>query len=384
VRRLLPGRQSWQWWEVEFLPLRHEGGAGGFSLLGRVRVLGDEPAGTAPLPERLANLRQRAAGRWTLDTWAASTAPAVRRLVARARLAAGVRAPVLFVGEPGTGKETLARAVHHHGPDAERAFASLDCRRLPAAALAAVLSGGTPGLGAVYLREPAALPRELQLRLCDWAGRPDGPRLLAGTRADPAAEVRDGRLLEDLACLLGTLVIEVPPLRERIDDLPLLAEQMLARACEGRDRKVPAVGSDAWDVLRGHAWPGNLRELYRVLAAAAGRVAAGRATGDWVTAADVPARLRQAHALAAVPGRPAGKSPPLDYLLEQAERRLIELALRRAGGNKTKAAQELGIWRPRLLRRMEALGVRDTEEVAGDRGQETADQEEGAGGEEPS
>jgi transcriptional regulator with PAS, ATPase and Fis domain len=365
VRRLLPGQAgSRQWWEVEFLPLRQEGRAGGFFLLGRVRVLGAEETGAVPLPERLANLRQRVVGRLGLDAWAASGVPAVRRLAEQARLASQVAVPVLLVGEAGTGKQTLARVIHYHSPAREQAFAALDCRRLPPAALAAVLFGergaGRGPAGAVYLREPACLPRDLQLRLCDLlsAGgdRTDGPRILAGCRTPPAEEVRAGRLLEDLACVLGTLVLEVPPLRERLADLPVLVEALLARANAEGEVKVTGLAPDAWEVVRAYPWPGNLRELYAALSTAQARAFDAR-----LTAADLPAAVRQAHRLAQTPGRPVGKSLSLDQLLERAERRLIELALRRSRGHKTRAAQALGIWRQRLVRRMEALDIQDTE-----------------------
>jgi hypothetical protein len=368
VRRLLPGREgpggSRQWWEVEFLPLRQEGEKGGFFLLGRIRVLGAETPGTAPLPERLANLRQRVAARHTLEPWTASATPAVRRLVEQVRLACRVRVPVLLLGEAGSGKQTLARTIHYQyqGPDRDRPFVALDCRRLPPAALASVLFGewaGPGGAGAFYLKEPACLPRDLQLRLCEMlAGeRADRPRLLAGAVQPPEEEVRSGRLLEDLACELGTLVLAVPPLRERKADLPQLVEALLARANAEGEVRVTGLAPDAWEVVRAYSWPGNLSELYRAL-----HLAGGRARGERIAAMDLPAAVRQAVHLAQTPGRSAGRPVPLDKVLEQAERRLIEQALRRAGGNKTKAAQALGIWRPRLLRRMVALGIADTEE----------------------
>jgi DNA-binding NtrC family response regulator len=280
---------------------------------------------------------------------------------------------VLLVGEPGTGKQTLARALHYQGPRREAAFAALDCARLPPAAVAAVLfeGGGTVAipsrrgvLGAVYLKEPSRLPRDLQLRLCEWltaAGERRGVsppvRVLAGCAAPPAEEVRAGRLLEELACALGTLVIEVPPLRERREDLPGLVERLLHRAGSGSEVRVSGLTPEAWEVVRAYPWPGNLRELYAAL-----RTARGRAYGERIAAADLPAPIRQAVLLEQTPGRPAERKLPLDQLLEQAERRLIELALRRARGHKTRAAEILSIWRQRLTRRMEALGIADTEE----------------------
>jgi DNA-binding NtrC family response regulator len=169
--------------------------------------------------------------------------------------------------------------------------------------------------------------------------------------------VRAGRLLEELACALGTLVIEVPPLRARREDLPGLVERLLQRASSGSEVRVTGLAPDAWEVVRAYPWPGNLRELYGAL-----RTAQGRAYGERIAATDLPAPVRRAVHLEQTPGGPSERKLPLDQLLEQAERRLIELALRRARGHKTRAAEILAIWRQRLTRRMEALGIADTEE----------------------
>jgi DNA-binding NtrC family response regulator len=355
----LPGPASRQWWEVDYLPLRQGVGSGGSFLLGRIRVLEAEAPGTAPLPERLVNLRQRAVAHHSLAPWEASPVPAVRRLVEQARLAAQVRVPVLLVGEPGSGKRTLARAIHGLGPAREQPFIALDCRRLPPFALSAILFGERAAAGAFYLREPACLPRDVQLRLGELlAGdRGQGPRLMAGCRRPPEEEVRQGRLLEELAFALSTLVLEVPPLRQRRDDLPLLVDGLLERANAEGETKVTGLAADGWEVVRAYPWPGNLRELYQALASARHRTA-----GERLTAADLPASIRQAVNLAQAPAPPAGdKALSLDQLLKQAEQRLLEMALRRAGGHKTRAAQILGIWRGRLMRRMKALNVADPE-----------------------
>jgi PAS domain S-box-containing protein len=390
TRRLLPGQEGIQtrsasegsarWWEVDFLPLRPEGKAEGFFLLGRIRVLPAEaPAGAAaaPLPERLVNLRQQAVARCGLALWSDSEVPAVRRLVAQARLAGQVAAPVLLVGEAGTGKQTLARAVHALGPARERAFAALDCLRLPPAFVAGVLFGSTgagsaPPFGAIHLKNPECLPSDLQARLCEWLaqaeGRADRPRLFAGLRQSPAGAVRSGRLLEELACVLGILVLEVPPLRERRADLPGMVERLLARANTEGAVRVAGLAADAWEVVRGYSWPGNVRQLYRALAAAQ-----GRCHGDRISAADLPAAVRRAVRLEQAPGGPPAKSLSLNDLLKQAERRLIELALRRAGGNVTRAAQALGVWRQRLKRRMVKLGLAPAQDDDGDEGDDEAE-----------
>lgn len=364
VRRSLPGPIP-RWWEVEFLPLLQEGEQGGYLILGRIRpVPAVEPVREQPLSEKLVNLRQHRIEHFGLDAWTSSL-PAMRRLSTQVRLASQVATPVLLVGEPGAGKQTLARTIHYLSPRRDGPCAVLDCQHLPPAALATLLLGaGRESLAAVYLREPGHLPRDVQLLLCEQIARGGdlgsqsarGPRILAGSTLPPAQLVRSGNLLEELACALGTLVLEVPPLRERQADLPVLVERLLERACLGREVRVTSLSTDAWAVLRGYSWPGNLRELYNVL-----RAACARAGSDQLRTADLPAELRRAVQREQTPPRPVDRALPLEELLEEAERRLIQLALQRARGRKARAARLLGIPRPRLWRRMLKLGIADPE-----------------------
>ncbi len=362
ARRLLPASAGFPpaCWDVEFFPLSRspvKGGGEGAFILGRIAPVVLPAAPTwPPLPEKLVALRARAVARLGPGALA-SEVPRMRRLAEQVRLAARVRVPILLVGEPGTGKQALARLIHAQSADRERPFAALDCERLPPNALARALFEQRPALGAVYLREPARLPRDLQSRLAEVltasAESTEGPRILAGASAPLLPEGKVGRVVEDLACALGTLVLDVPPLRERRDDLPRLAEALLAR----EDAK-PLAGLTpaAWEALRAHAWPGNLRELSEVLNAAR-----EHAKGERIDAADLPSSamsgLRSARQVEQAPARAAERPLELAQVLEQVERRLIERALRRAGGNKTRAAELLSIWRPRLQRRMEALGM---------------------------
>jgi PAS domain S-box-containing protein len=376
VRRLLPRQDRRDagptgWWEVEFLPLLQEGEQGGYLIVGRIRpVQAVQRIHDNPLSEKLVNLRQSRVERFGLDAWTSSL-PAMRRLIEQVRLASQVTTAVLLVGEAGTGKQTLARTIHYLSARREGACAVLDCRHLPPDAVSNLLFG-QEGLAAVYLREPAYLPRDAQLLLCERiakiGGTPVppssgsapvgamGPRILAGCTLPPAQAVRSGRMLDELACALSTLVLEVPPLRERLADLPSLVERLLPRACSGRDLHVTSLSADAWALLRGYSWPGNLRELYNVL-----HTACTHARGEQLRAADLPAELRRAVQREQTPPRPIDKSLPLEHLLEEAERRLIQLALQRAGGRKARAARLLGIPRPRLWRRMVKLGIADTE-----------------------
>ena len=383
VRRLLPRPNRRDagptgWWEVEFLPLLQEGEQGGYLMVGRIRpVHAVERIRDNPLSEKLVNLRQSWVERFGLDAWTSSL-PGMRRLVEQVRLASQVTTPVLLVGETGTGKQTLVRTIHYLSERREGVCAVLDCQHLPPSAISKLLFG-QEGLAAVYLREPAYLPRDVQLLLCERIAQSNSsgmegarpPRILAGCTQPLAQAVRSGRMLDELACALSTLVLEVPPLRDRLADLPSLVERLLPRACAGRSGTgvppvggtgVPPVGvtnlsADAWAMLRGYSWPGNVRELYNVL-----RAACAHARGEQLRAADLPAELRRAVQREQTPPRPIDKSLPLQHLLEEAERRLIQLALQRAGGRKARAARLLGIPRPRLYRRMVSLGIADTEE----------------------
>jgi transcriptional regulator with AAA-type ATPase domain len=355
-RRLVPGMKGGaRWWDFDFLPLHDANGL--LCILGKITIVaGAEPAEAPPLPEKLIALREGVRERYSLDQLAGS-APALQRIVEQVRLASQSHSPVLIQGEPGTGKRWVARTIHYQGLLAEGPFVALDCASLPSAALAAVLFGAPRPAeqGTLYLREPSRLPREVQAQLCDLLGESgSGQRLMAGCSVDLQEEVRNGRLLEELHCALSPLVITLPSVRERQADLPMLVERLLERASAVRESPVKRLTEEAWEVVRAHSWPGNLRELYSVLQAAC-----LRAQGDQIDAGHLPASLRLAVRLDGTPTAAAETALPLDQLLEQAERRLIVLALRKAGGNRSRAAELLAIWRPRLLRRMEALGIEE-------------------------
>jgi len=376
ARRLIPGGAAGlRWWDVTFFPLR--GTQGLLGILGRITAVAADVAAAMPLlPERLVAMRERIRQTYRLEVLD-SELPAMRQVADQVRLASQTWAPVLLRGERGTGKEWIARTIHQESASRELAFAALDCGRLPPALLEAVLFGaagpGRMGVGTLYLKEPQHLPRELQARLVDLlqsttpatvpSAATPAPRILAGCRADPDEEVRAGRFLADLYFALSTLTISLPPLRERLAELPGLAERMLARLHVEDKRDVNRLSEEALDVLRSHLWPGNLQELHTVLAEAC-----GRARGQQIGAGELPWYVRN------LPPPPE-RTLPLDALLEQAERRLILLALRKARNNKTRAAEILAIWRPRLLRRMEALGI-ERDEGRGARGESEGEVED--------
>jgi DNA-binding NtrC family response regulator len=168
--------------------------------------------------------------------------------------------------------------------------------------------------------------------------------------------VRAGRFHEGLCCLLSTLTLTVPPLRERHGELTDLVDRLLARKDDEEERGHPGLSKEAWDLIHSYPWPGNVRELQNVLLAARRR--AGDAT---IEPAHFPAVLRQSVQVRQTGGADEVRPLPMDQVLEEVERRLILLALRRNQGNKSRAAEWLGIWRQRLMRRMEALGIEDAD-----------------------
>ena len=231
-----------------------------------------------------------------------------------------------------------------------------------------VPSRRSPGEGATLLiGDILALPRDLQARL---AGSLDGGvRLIATTAGDPEAALKDESLRRELYYAITVLVIRLDPLRRRRHDLPLLAQHLLERANQRVGSLCGGFTPRAAAALEAYDWPGNVRELARVIDVAHGhsqdrvrRQSSGepkdRPAGAGGTALvdidDLPASIRGNLGAAFVPPPPAA-AKPLDELLTEIERRLIETALTRARQNKSRAAELLGISRPRLYRRIKEL-----------------------------
>lgn len=344
ARRPAPGsRPGHQWWDITFLPLAGDDGV--FGIVGFISVVGEAvPAVARKIPPSVAALRERHAREFSFD-WFSGAAPASVRFLGQLRHAAQSPAPVWLVGEPGSGKETAARVLHHNGPWRERAFVGIDCAGLQPYLIESLLFGhggllDSPLVGTLYLKHPAAMPRDLQLKLADrFTDPPAGfPRLVSGSSQPAAEELASGKLVSAFHTALAVLELSVPPLRERVADLPRLCAHI-----------VPGVAIEAgvFDVLSAHRWPGNLRELAGVLVEAA---ADGAIRRD-----DLPRDLRLRATSDPPPAAP--RSLALDPLLEAVERRMIQLALRRTNNHQTEAAELLGIFRARLWRRLEALGL---------------------------
>ena len=248
------------------------------------------------------------------------------------------------MGGPGTGKETLARAIHYHGVTRERAFAAIDCAGLQPYLIRSLLFGHnglteTGRVGTIYLKSPEALQPDLQTELVEWA------ELFASECRVAVGAISSDGFVPEFRAAFGVIEIQLPSLAERPDDLPRLLSALLDAESEAGS-PTTGVTPETMAVLSGSPWPGNLRELRDVV-----RGAARRANGGRLDVGHLPMTLRRAatdaKAAASVP-KP-DRVAKLDEVLEQVERRMIDLALRKTRGDQTAAADLLGVYRSRLV-----------------------------------
>jgi len=282
-------------------------------------------------------------------------------------------APVLIIGESGTGKELVARAIHEHSRRASRAFVPVNCGAIAETLLESELFGHMRGAftgaiadhkgmfeqahgGTVFLDEISETTPSLQVKLLrvlqEGEIRPVGAtrsasidvRVVAATNADLDKAVAEGRFRQDLFYRLSVIVIRLPPLRERREDIPLLIEQFLRNACARTGRQV-TLSPEAQERLMAHRWPGNVRELENTIERL---VVFSR--GGHIEADDLPPSLTN--------------TPSLDdrlFLglptLEEVERRYLLHVLHAVGGNRSRAAEAMGIDRRTLYRMAERFGI---------------------------
>ncbi len=352
------------WRKVEFWPW-HDPKGERLGILGLVRPM-DAPA-QAPESDwqrtriALLDARDLAYSRHGFDSLI-GRGPAHDRLLEQVHLASGSRMPILIVGESGTGKHTVARAIHRQGIGRGAPFLPFDVEALPIEVLDRELFGSDQGTSrglnfrpesTVILGDVLRLPRDLQAKLATALEHRDGPRLIATTAGDLDEARRAGTFRDDLFHALSPLILRLTPLRQRLDELPLLAAHLLEKANLRVSRHRAGFRPQALDVFMAYDWPGNLREFARVIDHA-------HSTGDsvFIEVDDLPLGIRGHQAAAYLPP-PEPPAQPLDQLLNELERHLIEHALKKGRQNKSKAADLLGISRPRLYRRIKELEIPD-------------------------
>lgn len=287
-----------------------------------------------------------------------------RRILRQFEIARQTMASVHFEGEAGTGREHLARLIHYQSDDRLRAFVPIDCRHLTADQIRETLDhiytevaeSEIPHLrpGVLYLRNVESLPADVQSEIVERWGGPEPPslRLMSDSCERLESSVAADRLSANCFELLTSMVVRIPPLRERMADFALLAQDMLERQNRDRDQQVTGFSDPVWVAFRQYNWPGNQQELQEVI-----RQARDVCTGTIITAGDLPFRFRTGQDAQRVsPSRPR-EIQSLEERLEDVEREHIRQALELSGHNKSQAAERLGITRPKLYRRMQLLGL---------------------------
>jgi two-component system response regulator PilR (NtrC family) len=292
----------------------------------------------------------------------------MRRLLDMVQRIAAARTTVLITGESGTGKERVAKAIHLQSERRDRPFVVVNCGAIPDALIEAELFGhekgaftgassARPGMfraaegGTLLLDEIGDLPlglqvkllRVLQEKLVRGVGSstevPIDVRVLAATNRNVEEDVRSGRLRQDLYYRLNVIRVEVPPLRERREDIRVLGEHFLARCAAEQNKDVRALSPDALRALEAYSYPGNVRELENVV-----ERAVALAQGPTLGLGDFPREVSGAASqtmpsLVALPEEGCN----IDEILGEVERRLLLEALERTGGVRTQAAKLLGV-----------------------------------------
>lgn len=302
---------------------------------------------------------------------------AIREVFELVRQVAPARASVLIEGESGTGKEMIAKAIHRMSPRSRKPLVAVHCEALSSTILESELFGHEKGAftgavdrrigrfeqadgGTLFLDEIGEIDATVQVKLLRFLGErtiervgsntpiPVDARIIAATNRDLAAMVRSGEFREDLYFRLKVVEIRMPTLKERREDIPLMASRFLAEFAEENQKSLSGFSPEAMDVLIRHDWPGNVREL-RFAIESAVVLARGKA----IQPRDLPSSVRDE---APAPNVSAPVSPG-DTTVKETEKQLIIRALQECGGNRTAAAKKIGVSRRTLHRKLHTYQI---------------------------
>ena len=315
------------------------------------------------------------------------SSPVMRKLMAMLAMVAPSDATVLIIGESGTGKELIARAIHSNSHRVDRPFVAVNCAALSENLLESELFGHEKGAftgaektrdghfahadtGTLFLDEigeisPAMqvkLLRVLQEREFQRVGGSQNihvdVRIVAATNKDLATEVETGRFRQDLYFRLNVVTLEMPLLRDRVEDIPLLAATFLDRFAKKNNKTIKGFTPSAMDCLVKYAWPGNVRELENVIERAVVLL-----LGEYVSERELPAPLTESLSKYAVQGTDGSKASLAGLSLDEVEKRAILATLETCNGNKSEAARRLGVTRKTLHSKLARYGFATNEDV---------------------
>ena len=353
---------------VDFLPKP-------FSLDHLMAVVG-KALEVRALREENRNLRLELDRRYEFDNLVGRSG-AMREIFATVERVAPTRATVLLAGESGVGKDMIARAIHQHSPRADRPFVKINCTAIPENLMESELFGYEKGAftganttkpgkfeqadtGTVFLDEIGDVPPAIQVKLLRILQEREFERLgsnktkhidvrvLAATNVDLRAALEQGTFREDLYYRLNVLPIDIPPLRERREDIPFLAEHFVKKFARDVGGRIESISEAAIQKLMQYHWPGNVRELENVI-----ERSMVLSSGPVLEPEDM--KLDNAPRRAA-PAVETGFLPD-GMTLDQFEQSIIREALNRAGGNKSQAARLLGLTRNALRYRLSQMGI---------------------------
>jgi len=323
-------------------------------------------------------MRDELDGRYQFDNIIGRSA-AMRDIFQTVERVAPTRATVLLAGESGVGKDMIARAIHHHSPRSRHAFVKINCTALPENLMESELFGYEKGAftgaavskpgkfeqadqGTAFLDEIGDVPGNIQVkllrilqerqfeRLGSNLTRQVDVRVIAATNVDLRAALEEGRFREDLYYRLNVVPINIPPLRQRREDIPFLALHFVTKLSKELGSRPREISAAAVDRLLEHSWPGNVRELENTI-----ERSLVLAAGDMLQPSDM--RIEEArHASVPAQAQPTALLPEGETL-EHWEQMIIKESLKRANGNKSQAARMLGLTRNALRYRLSQMGI---------------------------
>jgi DNA-binding NtrC family response regulator len=331
-----------------------------------------------------AELRAQLRDRYRFDS-VVGQSPAMQQVFQMLELVSPMNSTVLIQGETGTGKELIARTIHHNSPRADQRFVAFNAAAIPEALAEAELFGHAKGAftgaiaarvgrfelahrGTLFIDEvglmsqalQAKLLRALQEREIERVGesRPIkfDARVIAATNAELKEQVKKGQFREDLYYRLNVIPIQIPPLRERREDIPLLARHFLQKSCRNNNLPARTLSQDAVRALMNYSWPGNIRQLENAIEHAVAMTGQERE----VPASALPDEILQPSTSLLVPSV-AIPDEGINFtsVVSQLERELILRCLEKTGGNKRQAARLLQLSRTTLIDKLHRLNLAD-------------------------
>ncbi len=324
-------------------------------------------------------LKEQLSERFSFST-IISQSPEMERVLNTTGRVANSKASILIRGESGTGKELIAKAIHYNSPRKEKPFIAVNCAALNENLFESELFGHEKGAftgadkqrrgrfemadgGTLFLDEIGDVPLSIQVKLLrvlqeQQFERVGGietiqvdVRLLAATNKNLEQMIKDGTFREDLFYRLNVVTIDIPPLRERRTDIPILIEYNLKRFGENQNKKNLSFSKEAWDILVRYDFPGNIRELENIV-----QRAVILTRSDSITTNELPQVVKEFKHENEIKSSPASEFLP--DLVEKLEKELIFESLRTSNGNQSKAADKLGISERNLRYRLKKWGVK--------------------------